>query len=96
MASATFERALRRVPEETHTFVGLSAEILDRLHALMAERGMNDDDLAQQMGISSDELAPMLSLGHNFTLRTIARLQHILGETLISVSGTHESEFVHH
>ena len=98
MASIIFERAMRRVPAETHAFVGLSADILDRVQTQMEKRGMSETDLAQELGISQEELAPMLSLGHNFTLRTLARLQTIFGETLITitVADNHQTDVVYH
>lgn len=95
MASTIFERALHRVPAETHAFVGLSADILDRVQAQMEKRGMSETDLARELDISQEELATMLSLGHNFTLRTIARLQTIFGETLITVADDHTTNVVY-
>lgn len=96
MASTIFERALRRVPEETHTFVSLSADILDRLHILMEEHGMTENDLAQQLGMSEAQLVAMLSIGHNFDLRRLAQLQTIFGEAIISAPNKHDPDMVIH
>lgn len=96
MASTIFERAMHRIPAETHAFVALSADILDRVHTQMEKRGMSETDLARELGVSQEELAPMLSLGHNFTLRTLAHLQTIFGETLITVTDNHTTDVVYH
>ena len=96
MASTIFERAMHRVPAETQAFVGLSADILDRVQAQMEKRGMSETDLARELGVSQEELAPMLSLGHNFTLRTLTQLQTIFGETLITVADNHATDVVYH
>ena len=95
MASAIFEEALHRVPEETRIFAGLSLGFFDRVHLLLEERGMTEHDLARAMNISPLEMASMLSLGHNVSLRTLAQMQAVLGEPIMSMPDAQERELMH-
>jgi DNA-binding Xre family transcriptional regulator len=84
-SSEIFERALNRVPPETHVFVELSFRIFDRVHELLRKRGMTERDLAVALAMSEEDTSIMLSLGHNISLSKLAKLQTVLGGEIVQI-----------
>ena len=87
MRSKVAQRILDRTPEETNVFVGLYGDIVVRVHQLMKKKKLSQNKLAEKMGKKPSELSKWLSGNHNLTLRSIAKLQAELGESVIEVPG---------
>lgn len=71
----------------TTEFVNLCGDIIIRVKELMQEKGITQQDLAEKMGKKAPEVSKWLSGNHNFTLRSIARLEAELGEKILVVPG---------
>jgi transcriptional regulator with XRE-family HTH domain len=54
----------------------------------MAHRGMKQKDLAEKMGKSEAEVSKLLAGMHNYTLRSIAKIEAALGSTVICTPRT--------
>jgi len=72
-------------PEETKRFVRKYGDIVVRVFQVLKEKGITQKMLADSMGKSPSEISKWLGGGHNFTLRSIARLEAELGEDIIYV-----------
>ena len=85
MSSKIFEDAINAVSPETEARVRLSVEIVERISALMGKKNMNQADLAKKLGKSPSEISKWLSGTHNFTLKSIQKLEQIFGQPILKV-----------
>ncbi len=85
MRSEIARRILAKVPQEVREFNRLYGAIVIRVHDLLDAKGINQKTLAEKMGKKPSEISKWLSGEHNFTLRSIAKLQAELGEPIIVV-----------
>lgn len=84
-----FRQTLDEIPAETHIFIRKYTDILDRVQEILDRRGMKRRDLALALGKSESEISKWLAGtqgSHNFTLRSIAKLEAVLGEEILVVS----------
>ena len=85
MRSKTAQRILDRTPEETRIFVRKHADIVVRINQLLKAKGFTQKNLAEHMDKKPSEISKWLSGEHNFTLRSIAKLEAELGESIICI-----------
>jgi len=85
MRSKVADRMMAKMPEETKIFVDKYADIVVRVNQLLAEKGLSQKDLAEKMDKAPSEISKWLKGEHNFTLRSIAKLEAELGETILYV-----------
>jgi ribosome-binding protein aMBF1 (putative translation factor) len=72
-------------PEELRIEVRRSSDIAVRVHKLLEEKQMTQKELADRLGKKPSEISKWLSGTHNLTLRTIAKLEAVLGEAILAV-----------
>ncbi len=87
MRSKIVQRILDETPKEVKIFVKLYGNVVVRVHQIMKEKGISSKELAEQPGEAPSELSKWLNDDHNLTLRSLAKLQAELGDTLLYVSG---------
>jgi transcriptional regulator with XRE-family HTH domain len=85
MKSKVAERMMAKIPAETKIFVDKYADIVVRVNQILKEKGITQKVLAEKLDKSPSEISKWLGGDHNFTLRSIARLEAELGETLLCV-----------
>lgn len=83
MPSTIFENAIQQVTPERTAFIKMSVEITKRIQELMKARGLSQNDLAKALDKSPSEISKWLSGMHNFTLRSIAKLETVLDAPII-------------
>lgn len=83
-----FEESIDAMPADSKIFVDKSLEIADYIFLLMEHRGMKQKDLADKMGKSEAEISKLLAGMHNYTLRSIAKIEAALGSTVICTPRT--------
>jgi plasmid maintenance system antidote protein VapI len=66
-------------------FVSKSLHIGSRLLDTMAERELNDTELAKQLGITHTTLRHYIGGNHDFTLREIAAIESLFNEDFIKI-----------
>lgn len=81
--SSLFDEFVASIPEDVKREVDLAFAINDRIHALLGSSGMTQRELAQKMGKKESEVSKLLSGTHNFTMRTLAKLEAALGGDII-------------
>lgn len=94
MASLIFEKAIGRISDEKLSEIRLSVEIVERIDNLMQKQHINQKQLAQQLGKNPSEINKWLSGTHNFTLKTIIRLENLFGEPILNVVQVPSSQLV--
>jgi transcriptional regulator with XRE-family HTH domain len=85
MRSKIAKGILDKTPKDVEVFVRLYSDIVVRIHEVIQEKGITQKELAARMGKSPSEISKWLAGDHNFTLRSLAKLQAVLDETIISV-----------
>jgi transcriptional regulator with XRE-family HTH domain len=85
MRSKVAQRILAETPEETKIFARLYADIVVRVSQLLKTKGLSQKDLADKLEKRPSEVNKWLIGEHNFTLRSLAKLEAELGETIINV-----------
>lgn len=83
-----FEESITSMPADSKIFVDKSLEIADYIFLLMEHRGMKQKDLANKMGKSEAEVSKLLAGMHNYTLRSIAKIEAALGTSVICTPRT--------
>ena len=69
-------------PEMEH-YVDRSMEIADRIHSILNAKKLNQKDLAERLGKKEAEVSKWLNGVHNFTIKTISKIENALGESII-------------
>lgn len=89
MRAPFLQDIIDETPKDVAVFVRLYADLIVRIDQLLKDKGMSQKDLAEKLGKQPSEISKWLGGDHNFTLRSIAKLQAELGEELISVPKQH-------
>jgi len=85
MATSSFDRISNRSPKHSKIFVSKSLDIAERLNELLVLKGMTQNELAKKLNKRPSEISKWLSGLHNFTLRSIAKIEAALDEPIIQV-----------
>lgn len=85
MRSKIAQKLLDKTSLETKEFVSLYSDIVVRVNELIADKGYTQKELAESLGKNPSEISKWLNGEHNFTIRSIAKLQAQLGEPIICV-----------
>jgi len=100
MKNSLAHQILEETPAEIHQFIRRYGELVVRIYDLLEEKGWTQKDLAEKLDKSPSEISKWLSGEHNFTLRSLAKLEIELGEDLIQIPKTrkfrvHSSKVIH-
>ncbi|WPR74065.1 helix-turn-helix transcriptional regulator [Algoriphagus sp. NG3] len=79
--SAIFESI--QVSDEVKRYVDHSFDIVNRIYDLLEKQGRTQRDLANLMGKKESEISKWMQGTHNFTLKSLAKIESVLGESLI-------------
>ena len=96
MRSKVAERILAKTPEDVKIFARLYGDLMVKIHAILKEKGYSQKLLAEKLDKKPSEIHKWLSSEHNFTLRSIAKLQAELGEPLLEVPGVRQERHFQH
>ncbi len=92
MRNKIFQEVLDEAPKEVEIFVRLYADLVLLINSVLKEKGLTQKALADQMDKRPSEIHKWLSGEHNFTLRSLAKLEAELGVKLIEVPKPHKTE----
>lgn len=70
---------------EARRRVDLSFLIVDRIHAVLEQRGLRQKDLALMLDKKESEVSKWMRGTHNFTIETISQIEKALGEPILRV-----------
>lgn len=85
MRSKLFQQILEETPLKTKIFVDKYSDLIVRINQILREQGISQKELAENMDKKPSEISRWLSGNQNITLRSIAKLEAELGETLIEI-----------
>lgn len=81
------EELRKTTPPEVKREIDLSFDIADRIHEILVKQNKTHRDLALMLGKSEAEISKWMRGTHNFTFQTITKIETVLGEPLIEVTG---------
>lgn len=79
------QRIIDETPEDVKIFVRKYGDLAVRIHQILREKGISQKELAERMDKTPSEISKWLSGEHNFTLRSLAKLEAELGIDIIYV-----------
>ncbi|MGL5892940.1 MAG: helix-turn-helix domain-containing protein [Bacteroidia bacterium] len=85
MRSKVAARIVSETPEEVKIFTSWYADLVVRVHEIMHAKNITQKSLAEKLGKKPSEISKWLNGGHNFTLRSLAKLEAELGEQLLYI-----------
>ena len=85
MRSEVLQKIIDETPDEVKIFVDKYTDLVIRINQILHEKGYTQKSLAGKMNKNPSEIHKWLNGNHNFTLRSIAKLEAELGETLLEV-----------
>ena len=80
-----FDELYSKIPEDSRRKGSLSFAIAARILEILERKGWSQTDFARAIGKKDAEISRWLSGGHNFTIATIAKIEAVLGEDVLSV-----------
>lgn len=72
-----------QVRDEVSRMVDHSFDIVNRIYEILEQQGKSQQDLANLMGKKESEINKWMLGTHNFTLKSIAEIESVLGEKLV-------------
>ncbi len=76
----------KNTDEEIKREVDLSFDVANALNNTLVSKGISQKELANRLQKKESEISKWLSGRHNFTFRTIVKIEDALGEKLIHVA----------
>ena len=83
--SEMFQQEIAKVPIDLRLELDLSFAIADKIDAILKKKGMTQKEFAKKMNKTEAEVSRWLSGTHNFTLKTIAKITAVLGESIVTL-----------
>ena len=83
--NSIIEARKAKVSPEVRRSVTLSFLIVDRIYAILEERGLKQKDLANMLGKKESEISKCMRGTHNFTIETISSIENALGIHLLLI-----------
>lgn len=84
--SEMFQQEIAKVPIDLRLELDLSFAIADKIDAILKKKSMTQKEFAKKMNKTEAEVSRWLSGTHNFTLKTIAKITAVLGESIVTIS----------
>ncbi|HRK54390.1 MAG TPA: helix-turn-helix transcriptional regulator [Cyclobacteriaceae bacterium] len=85
MRSKVAQKILDETPKDVRIFVRKYGDIVVRINQLLREKGFTQKELADKLEKRPSEISKWLGGEHNFTLRSLSKLEAELGEEIIYV-----------
>ena len=80
-----FQEMLDFVPKHLSRKVDLSFDIAKRIHDILERKGWSQADFARAAAKRKDVVRKWMCGQYNFSLRTVAFIESVLGESILSV-----------
>jgi transcriptional regulator with XRE-family HTH domain len=85
MRSKIARKVLDETPAEVRIYVRKYGDIIVRVHQLLREKGWTQKDLAVSLDKTPSEISKWLNGDHNFTIKSLAKLEAELGAEIIYI-----------
>jgi transcriptional regulator with XRE-family HTH domain len=82
--SEVLQRIKARTNPESKSFIQKNLEISEQIQSILDKKGWNQTQFAKELGKYESEVCKLLSGLHNLTLQSIAKMEAVLGEDIIT------------
>lgn len=83
MKNKRLQERRSKISKDIDIFVKQSFDIVDRIHEILVAQGKEQKDLATLLGKSESEISKWMTGTHNFTIKTLAKIEAKLGAKII-------------
>lgn len=83
--SSILENRRKSVSPYVREKVNLSFQIVDRIHEILKNKGLQQKDLANMLGKSEAEISKWMRGTHNFTIDTLVKIETALDAPVVEV-----------
>lgn len=83
MKNKRLEDRRKKISKDIDLYVQHSFDIVDRIYEILEKQGKDQKYLAAKLGKSESEISKWMTGTHNFTIKTIAKIESVLGESVI-------------
>ena len=90
------EKRRKSIPYEIKLFITRSFDIADRIHEVLQAKNLDQKDLALLLNKKESQISKWMSGTHNFTLKTISRIESALETPIIVVVSNEKIERKQH
>ena len=84
----------KETSQESVIFIEKSLAIVNHIFNILERKSLKQKDIALLLGKSEAEISKWLGGTHNLTLRTISKIEAVLGESIIEIPKKTKDEFV--
>ncbi|GAF05871.1 helix-turn-helix domain-containing protein [Saccharicrinis fermentans] len=77
------ESRRKKISKDVELFVERSFDIVDRIHFILQKQGKEQKDLAKALGKTESEISKWMTGTHNFTMKTLTKIEAVLGEPIL-------------
>ncbi len=89
MRAKFLQEVIDETPKDVEIFMRWYADLTVRINRVLKEKGISQKELAESLGKKPSEISKWLTGEHNFTLRSLAKLQADLDVELIQIPFAH-------
>lgn len=82
-----------KIKPENRNFIAKNLEITQEVYSLLSEKGWTQKELATLLEKSESEVSKWLSGLHNLTLKSITKLETVLGADIIVTPGVAKQKY---
>jgi len=87
-----FQEYISDVPREYDLFVSKSIEISDKIQKILKKNQLTQKQLSVKLEKKESEISKWVAGSHNFTLKTITKIESILNEELIKIAPSKDNK----
>lgn len=77
---------------EYEKFVNRSIEISDRIEEILKKKNITQRELAEKLGKSESEISKWMCGTHNFTIKSLSKIETVLNEDIINIRVQQKNE----
>jgi transcriptional regulator with XRE-family HTH domain len=81
--SSIIERFRENIKDENRLYVAKNIQISNQISEILDRKGLSQKDFAKLLDKHESEISKILSGLHNLTLKTITKMEAVLGEDII-------------
>jgi transcriptional regulator with XRE-family HTH domain len=90
MKNKRLEERRKSISPDIEIYLRQSFEIADRIHNILQDQNKDQKYLAEILGKKESEISKWLTGTHNFTIKTLAKIQVALGEKIFPTTTSHK------
>lgn len=80
-----YDRIRKRINPETRQYVSKNMDMVNRIAQLLEQKSWTQKEFAKHLGKTESEVSKWMSGLHNFTLKSIAKMEVVLDDELLTV-----------